>query len=275
MDPLSKPLPADEHELRRLRDLVASIKDELGKVWADLDNFARLILRQSTVNHSITGLGRCDDAPIVDAVVLRRLSDVTGYLPASERQTVSRELANVVRCCESIDDLAVLRARPFTAESDESGAIVSGLSVVMSGPLYQRAGESALRIFNAVRSLEDSIVAELNRRSAKAPGESKSEGAGAGSEGDKPPTPGDDAPPDDPLCERAQIVLQVLLTRNAVDSDSRVTTAEIVETTGGIDPVPYKPVIADLCRRGYAKTKEGRGGGVWLTEKGKERAAKL
>jgi hypothetical protein len=114
-------------------------------------------------------------------VVLRRLSDVTGYLPASERQTVSRELANVVRCTESIDDLAVLRAGPFAAEWDESGAIVSGLSVVMSGPLYQRAGESALRILNAVRSLEDSIVAQLNRRSAKALGESKSEGkAGAG-----------------------------------------------------------------------------------------------
>ena len=88
-------------------------------------------------------------------------------------------------------------------------------------------------------------------------------------DGDKPPAP------DDPLCDRAQIVLQVLWQEKAVDSDSRLSTAVIVETAGGIDPVPYKPVIADLRRRGYVNTKQGSGGGVWLTKQGKDRAAKL
>jgi hypothetical protein len=211
MDSLSKPLPADEHELRRLRDLAGTIKDELGNVWADLDNFARLILRQSTVNHPITELWRRDDAPIVDVGVLRRLSDVTDYLPASERQTVSREVENVVRLDDEMGCLADhMREAPFVAEAaDAAGktcnvdrsaaedAVTRILTTIGNGPLYQRAAEAALRILNAVRSVEDSIVAELNRRSAKAPGESELEGAGAGSEGDRTPAPGDATPTGD------------------------------------------------------------------------------
>lgn len=100
------------------------------------------------------------------------------------------------------------------------------------------------------------------------------EGTGAKTQG-KPPAPRDANTTDEPLCDRAQLVLQTLLKADAVDSDSRITTAEIVKNSGGLDPVPYKPVVADLNRRGYVNTKQGSGGGVWLTKQGKDRAAKL
>jgi hypothetical protein len=112
----------------------------------------------------------------------------------------------------------------------------------------------------------------------------QNEGTGTGSQENKPPPapakatrakPGKPPTPDDPLCERAQLVLQVLWQVGAVDSDSRMITAEIVKTGQGKDPVPYKPVVSDLRKRGYVDTLKGAGGGVWLTEKGKERAAKL
>ncbi|MEN6408008.1 MAG: hypothetical protein ABFC77_16255, partial [Thermoguttaceae bacterium] len=41
------------------------------------------------------------------------------------------------------------------------------------------------------------------------------------------------------------------------------------------DPNQYKEVIAELKRLGYLDTKEGRGGGCWLTAAGQQRACKL
>ncbi len=141
-----------------------------------------------------------------------------------------------------------------------------------------RSGEMALAMGQKAMAFADEMFAAAG---PLAPGTAQSEGEAEKpparktaqarkAKRDKPPPP-----PDDPLCERAQLVLQTLLTLDAGNSDSRVTTAEVVKTSGGIGAVPYKAVIADLRERGYLQTKEGRGGGVWLTDKGKERSEKL
>ena len=93
---------------------------------------------------------------------------------------------------------------------------------------------------------------------------------------DTPPMDADTA--DDPvLGERAQLVLTVLLSESAFSSDSRVKTAEITAKAAGpeADPNAYKKVISSLASLGYVSTREGRGGGCWLTGKGKQRADKL
>jgi hypothetical protein len=79
------------------------------------------------------------------------------------------------------------------------------------------------------------------------------------------------------LGEREQLVLRVLLEGKAFDSDHRMTTAEIAVKAAGktTDANQYKEVVAELKRLGYVDTKEGRGGGCWLTEAGRQRAEKL
>jgi hypothetical protein len=82
---------------------------------------------------------------------------------------------------------------------------------------------------------------------------------------------------DPPLGDRARLTLQVLLDEDAFTSDSRITTPDIATKAAGseTDPNQYKEVIADLKRLGFVETREGRGGGCWLTAHGKARAEKL
>jgi hypothetical protein len=53
----------------------------------------------------------------------------------------------------------------------------------------------------------------------------------------------------------------------------KVIIAETKPTLG--DPNQFKEVIADLKRLKYIDTKEGRGGGCWLSDSGRRRAEKL
>jgi hypothetical protein len=82
---------------------------------------------------------------------------------------------------------------------------------------------------------------------------------------------------DVPLAERDQLVLTVLRDNSVLDSDHRMTTAEIAGKAAGkmTDPNPYKEVVSKLVELGYVATKEGRGGGCWLTPSGQKRVAKL
>jgi hypothetical protein len=84
-------------------------------------------------------------------------------------------------------------------------------------------------------------------------------------------------PVDEPLSERAQLVLVAMLQLGAVDSDKRQPTAEIAARAMGheADANSLKPVISELATRHLIQTREGRGGGCWLTETGRRRAEKL
>ena len=84
-------------------------------------------------------------------------------------------------------------------------------------------------------------------------------------------------PAEVPLGERARLVLTVLREGKAFDSDHRMRTADIACKAAGAmtDPNPYKEVIAELKRLRYVDTKEGRGGGCWLTVAGQQRVEKL
>jgi len=93
-------------------------------------------------------------------------------------------------------------------------------------------------------------------------------------------TQNDELPPagwDIPLSMRSQEALEALLELNACDSDRRVTTQDVVEKAVGKNVAvrPYRDVIRDLRDQGYVNTKGGRGGGLWLSEKGLHRAKKL
>jgi hypothetical protein len=79
----------------------------------------------------------------------------------------------------------------------------------------------------------------------------------------------------DSLSDRKRDILQVLLQRGASDIDHRMTTEEIaeaVEGKGRSNPEAFKVPISDLKKANLIKTKEGRAGGVWLTEEGKKYA---
>jgi hypothetical protein len=82
---------------------------------------------------------------------------------------------------------------------------------------------------------------------------------------------------DEPLSNRAQEVLVAMLQLKAVDSDSRQSTAAIAARAMGAeaDANSLKPVMSELATRQLIQTREGRGGGCWLTEAGKCRAEKL
>jgi hypothetical protein len=76
---------------------------------------------------------------------------------------------------------------------------------------------------------------------------------------------------------RDREVLKVLLDGEAFDSDHLMRTADIALKAAGkaADPNQYKEVIVKLKTLGYVETKEGRGGGCWLTAPGRQRAEKL
>ena len=82
---------------------------------------------------------------------------------------------------------------------------------------------------------------------------------------------------DDPLSDRAQLALVAMLELRAIDSDARRCTEEIaVKALGGqTDGNSLKNVISELHTRRLIETKAGRGGGCWLTAKGRARAEKL
>jgi hypothetical protein len=82
---------------------------------------------------------------------------------------------------------------------------------------------------------------------------------------------------DEPLNERAQSVLVAMVELGAVDSDNRKPTVDIAAKALGshADSNALKTVMADLNTREYVLSKSGRGGGCWLTDKGRARAEKL
>ena len=84
-----------------------------------------------------------------------------------------------------------------------------------------------------------------------------------------------DEPP--ALSERQYLILQSLLEMNATSASNRCTTDKIAKRAEGAkaNPVQFKVPIANLKRRKLVHTKEGRGGGCWLTTSGKTIAEKL
>jgi len=75
------------------------------------------------------------------------------------------------------------------------------------------------------------------------------------------------------LSDRQRDILQVLFKKEAFDMDHRLTTDEIateVEGQGRGSAEDFKAPVADLARRKLVDTKEGRGGGVWLSPQGKK-----
>lgn len=82
---------------------------------------------------------------------------------------------------------------------------------------------------------------------------------------------------DEPLSDRAKLVLEAMIELGALDSDRRQPTEEIAIKALGdsADPNALKSVMADLNTRKLIEAKKGRGGGCWLTEIGRQRAEKL
>lgn len=82
---------------------------------------------------------------------------------------------------------------------------------------------------------------------------------------------------EEPLSERARLVLVAMLELDAVDSDRRRSTEDIaVRAIGtGTDANALKSVMAELKTRKLIDSRTGRGGGCWLTESGRPRAEKL
>lgn len=79
------------------------------------------------------------------------------------------------------------------------------------------------------------------------------------------------------LSERKYLILSALLEMGAISANTRETTARIVAKAEGdqADPVQFKPDIAYLKNVGYVSTKDGRGGGCWLTSDGYKLASLL
>lgn len=82
---------------------------------------------------------------------------------------------------------------------------------------------------------------------------------------------------EEPLGERAQLVLVAMLELDALDSDRRQSTEEIAVKALGADTDTnaLKSVMAQLNARKLIESRTGRGGGCWLTDSGRLRAEKL
>jgi len=82
---------------------------------------------------------------------------------------------------------------------------------------------------------------------------------------------------DSTLTDRDQWILKALFELAAFDHEHRKSTAKVVAKAAGgqADPGQYKEVVSDLKTRGLVDTKEGRGGGIWLTARGCKHAEKL
>lgn len=71
-------------------------------------------------------------------------------------------------------------------------------------------------------------------------------------------------------------ILQAMMEMDATHEDKRKTAADIIGRALGVTEADaYKPMMADLSKRHLIETKEGRGGGGWLTSLGKSVAKKL
>jgi hypothetical protein len=84
-------------------------------------------------------------------------------------------------------------------------------------------------------------------------------------------------PREEPLGDRAQLVLVAMLQLKAFDADSRQSTAAIAKRAlgPGVDANSLKPVVSELVTRELIDSRTGRGGGCWLKPAGRERAEKL
>jgi len=78
--------------------------------------------------------------------------------------------------------------------------------------------------------------------------------------------------PEPAIPQSQQEMLIAMLELGAVDSDSRRTTSEIEKQAGATDG---KRAIAELRKLAFLETKQGRGGGAWLTPLGQSRAERL
>jgi hypothetical protein len=75
------------------------------------------------------------------------------------------------------------------------------------------------------------------------------------------------------LSDRQRDILQGLYERRAFDVDHRMTTDEIADAVAGKGrgrPDSFKRPVADLKRRTLIDTKDGSGGGCWLTDTGRD-----
>lgn len=79
------------------------------------------------------------------------------------------------------------------------------------------------------------------------------------------------------LSQRQILILQTLFEATAFNSDRRINTDEIAERAEGpgTNPAGFKEPVADLHSKGFIKTKTGRGGGCWLSQKGLQRAEEI
>jgi hypothetical protein len=79
------------------------------------------------------------------------------------------------------------------------------------------------------------------------------------------------------LGDRQYLILQALLMLDATSADQRVSTAEVATKAEGssANPANFKEPIAGLKTKQLIDSREGRGGGVWLTSSGKRIAEKL
>lgn len=79
------------------------------------------------------------------------------------------------------------------------------------------------------------------------------------------------------LSARQYLILQSLLEMGAVAANKRENTEAIATKAEGslADVNGFKEPIAELKQQGFIETKEGRGGGCWLTTSGKNTAEKL
>jgi hypothetical protein len=82
---------------------------------------------------------------------------------------------------------------------------------------------------------------------------------------------------EEPLSDRAQLVLVAMHELGAIDSDTRRSTEVIAARAIGAnaDANSLKSVMSDLKTRQLIETKTGRGGGCWLAKNGQSRAKKL
>jgi len=77
--------------------------------------------------------------------------------------------------------------------------------------------------------------------------------------------------PSPALSNRKMYILQAMFLAGAFTADSRMTTDRIAKVAEGpeADPNGFKESIAELRRAQLIETKQGRGGGCWLTAEGR------
>ena len=73
------------------------------------------------------------------------------------------------------------------------------------------------------------------------------------------------------LTDRQRDCLRVLAERKATDADSRLTAEQLARLVLGArgQPEALKEPLGDLVTRGLVESKSGRGGGYWLSERGR------